>query len=477
MSGVSDRSRRVDEEQHGPRDTSGADRSFSRAILENAHEAFVSMDAGGFITDWNREAERTFGWGREEVIGRVLAETIVPKRYRRAHWDGLQLYLDTGEGPVLGKRLELSAVHREGHEFPVELTISADQSRAGIFHALLHDISARKFSERLLAAQHAVTLALAGATTAEEAMQALLVALGESMEWELGAYWVADTGQDVLRRTASWSTPAIVVEEFERQSGELCLARGEGLPGRAWERSEPVWVGDFTSEPSFPRVEAARRAGLHAAICVPVLRGFEVVGVLEFLSRELRMFDRSMSDVLAAVGQQAGQLMGVLQERQELVARLETLALTDQLTGLANRRAWEESLGRELARAARDIHPACVAVIDLDHFKRFNDEHGHQAGDALLTDAAAAWQGTLRAGDLLARYGGEEFAALFPAWPLETAVTVIERLRAATPAGQTCSAGVAVWNRTETAQELVGRADAALYQAKQTGRDRTVAAE
>jgi diguanylate cyclase (GGDEF)-like protein len=176
------------------------------------------------------------------------------------------------------------------------------------------------------------------------------------------------------------------------------------------------------------------------------------------------------------VGAQVGELLGVLEERQALVTSLARLALTDQLTGLPNRRAWEEALQRELARADRDGHPVCVAVIDLDEFKRFNDEHGHQAGDALLSDTARAWQRQLRASDLLARYGGEEFAALVPAWPLETAVTVVERLRAATPAALTASAGVASWNGRETAMELFARADAALYDAKQRGRNRTVAA-
>lgn len=468
--------RQVHDEGYGTDGSPEPAQSLLRSILDDAHEAFVSMDAGGFITDWNREAERTFGWSREDVIGRVLADTIVPERFRGAHLAGLQRYLETGEGPVLGVRLELSAVHREGHEFPVELTITAVHTDGRpSFHAFLHDISARKFSERLLVAQRAVTHALASAATPAEAIEALLRALGESMDWELGAYWAADTSEGVLRRAASWSAPAIAAEEFERESGELGLARGVGLPGRAWEQREPVWVQDFAAETSFPRMEAARQAGLHAAICVPVLRGGDVVGVIEFLTRDLRLHDRSVSDVLVAVGAQAGQLLGILEERVELLTKLETLALTDELTGLANRRAWDEGLRRELARASRDGHPVCVALIDLDHFKRFNDESGHQAGDALLARVAADWLAVLRAGDFLARYGGDEFAAIFPAQSLETAVSVVRRLLTAMPAGQSCSAGVALWNTTETAVQLVGHADAALYEAKQTGRHKTVA--
>jgi diguanylate cyclase (GGDEF)-like protein len=113
-------------------------------------------------------------------------------------------------------------------------------------------------------------------------------------------------------------------------------------------------------------------------------------------------------------------------------------------------------------------------MLDLDHFKAYNDEFGHQAGDRLLKQAAAAWNAQLRASDTLARYGGEEFALALPACPLEEALIVVERLRAVTPGGQTCSAGVVCWDGAEPPADLVGRADAALYEAKNAGRDRTI---
>ena len=118
--------------------------------------------------------------------------------------------------------------------------------------------------------------------------------------------------------------------------------------------------------------------------------------------------------------------------------------------------------------------PLCVAVFDLDHFKAYNDGHGHPAGDALLAAAATAWRRELRPTDVLARYGGEEFAAVLPACSLADAHVVVERIRAATPHGQTVSAGIAQWNGTEDAPSLVARADAALYAAKAAGRDRAL---
>ncbi len=458
------------------------DEGLLRTIIETAHEAFIMVDRDGLILEFNGAAERTFGFARSEVLGRELATTIMPERYRAAHRAGLRRCVETGAGTIIGQRIELNALHRDGDEFPVELTIS-DARLTGtgtgtgpgevLFHAFLHDISERKLSERVLLATQAMTQAMARADSPEQALGALLATLGESMGWVVGAYWqVAPDG--ALERMASWSDESTRVDEFEALSAELRLARDEGLPGRALGRAEPVWISDFAADDSFPRAQAAHRASLHAAIAVPVLRD-DVIGVIEFFATEVRVRDRSISGALATVGAQIGELLGLLEERQALLSSLERMALTDQLTGLPNRRAWEEALQRELARAGRDGNSVCVAVLDLDEFKRFNDDHGHQAGDALLAEAAHSWQSQLRATDVLARYGGEEFAAVIPAWPLETAVTVVERLREATPSGLTASAGVASWNREETAAELFGRADAALYQAKQSGRNRTVA--
>jgi len=280
-------------------------------ILNSAHEAFVSMDAGGFITEWNHAASQTFGWSRDEAIGSVLADLIIPPELREAHWSGVQRFLETGDGAVLDSRLELGALHRDGHRFPVELTISA---------LLIDD------------------------------------------RWEFHAF---------LRDTS----------------------------------------------------------------------------------------DRTRHEA----------------ERNALIDKLAALARTDELTGLLNRRAWDEELARELARTQREGGHLCVAIIDLDAFKAYNDTHGHQAGDELLRNLASTWKGQLRTTDVLARYGGEEFAVVFRGWPPDTALRIIERLRTHVPAGQTCSAGLVAWDGSESAAEVVGRADDALYEAKAAGRDQTVA--
>ncbi|GIF17036.1 GGDEF domain-containing protein [Actinoplanes teichomyceticus] len=156
--------------------------------------------------------------------------------------------------------------------------------------------------------------------------------------------------------------------------------------------------------------------------------------------------------------------------------RVRELAVTDELTGLPNRRAWNTELPRAVERARRTGVPLTVAVVDIDHFKRFNDAYGHPAGDRLLKEAAAAWQEQLRSVDHLARYGGEEFVLMLPDAAVEQGGAILDRMRRATPLGQTFSAGIATWNGTETSDELTARADAALYEAKNAGRDRIVAA-
>lgn len=147
-----------------------------------------------------------------------------------------------------------------------------------------------------------------------------------------------------------------------------------------------------------------------------------------------------------------------------LSGQVRELAETDTLTGLRNRRAWDAELARELANAARTDQAVSMVLVDLDGFKKVNDAQGHQAGDRLLKETAAAWSGALRSGDLIARLGGDEFGILLSSCTFEGARTTIARLHEAT--GTTFSAGCATWDREETPDQLMYRADKALYETK-----------
>jgi diguanylate cyclase (GGDEF)-like protein/PAS domain S-box-containing protein len=252
----------------------------------------------------------------------------------------------------------------------------------------------------------------------------------------------------------------------------LSLADEGSGPAAAFGRAEAAFVteGDARSEPDRDFLLRSRAL---AALWHPVIRDKAAIGVLAVAWREeitgvsLRL--SSLIDLLAA---EAAVAIG----RADLFGRLEQMARTDDLTGLPNRRAWQEELPTELARAWREDRPLCVAMLDLDHFKDFNDRQGHQAGDRLLKQAAAAWRTSLRPYDTLARYGGEEFSVILPGCTLDDARALVERLREQTPEGETCSAGIAEWDGSEQAEALVGRADAALYRAKRAGRDRSIVA-
>jgi diguanylate cyclase (GGDEF)-like protein/PAS domain S-box-containing protein len=172
---------------------------------------------------------------------------------------------------------------------------------------------------------------------------------------------------------------------------------------------------------------------------------------------------RDLTERLRAEEQKAG-----------LIALLEKTAGTDFLTGVANRRALDTYLISSMAKAQKHDRPLTIAMIDLDHFKAFNDANGHQAGDLYLKEVIVVWRHVLRYESLLARYGGEEFTIIMPDTTAAQAITVMQRLQEVTPAPITCSVGIAQWDGAESADALIGRADRGLYAAKSTGRNRVV---
>jgi diguanylate cyclase (GGDEF)-like protein len=206
---------------------------------------------------------------------------------------------------------------------------------------------------------------------------------------------------------------------------------------------------------------------LRAAICQPVTSHGACIAVLALYFEA----DAPVQEHLPVVELLAGETAMAI-ERHDLLRRLRLEAASDGLTGAANRRAWDEELPRALADARRTGAPVSLVMLDLDHFKLYNDTFGHPAGDALLRNTVSAWRQRLRGTDLLFRYGGEEFVLLLPGCGPAEAMVVAEQLRAVVPAQQTCSAGVGGWNRHEAPEQLLQRVDEALYRAKEAGRNR-----
>jgi diguanylate cyclase (GGDEF)-like protein len=316
--------------------------------------------------------------------------------------------------------------------------------------------------EQDLATMSRVARALA---TAQDAR----VAVCHAARWVTGATAVVlwEPQEDgALIATASAGTP---LPHLRLAPGrEPSLEVGAALTARA------AYCADIATDPrANPRL-ASLEGHPPAAHYEPIVQDAAVIGVLAVgWDDPDRAAPRLAARLLPLVAAEGAESI----ERADQMHQLAALALTDPLTGLGNRRAWDEWIARAVQDAVTDPEPRiAVALLDIDHFKAFNDARGHQDGDRLLKEAGAAWRAHLRPGDRLARYGGEEFAVLLPGCDEPCAAIVIERLRAAMPAGQTCSAGIAQWDGDEDATALVARADAALYAAKQAGRDRAVGA-
>ncbi len=237
---------------------------------------------------------------------------------------------------------------------------------------------------------------------------------------------------------------------------------------RAFYSREPVLIRDVSEDANVSPL-IAQATGLKSILYQPILRQDKPVGILAVgwgtLQGEL---SPRATAVYASLAAEAGAAI----ERADLLWRLDRLARTDELTGLPNRRAWNDVVATALAEQSK---PFSIALLDLDHFKRYNDNRGHIAGDDLLAAAAAAWSANLRKGDVLARYGGEEFALLLPDCLARDAEPIIRRLCQATPGGVTCSAGIAESGASDR-DALMHEADKALYTAKNTGRNRVIAA-
>jgi diguanylate cyclase (GGDEF)-like protein len=286
---------------------------------------------------------------------------------------------------------------------------------------------------------------------------------------------------------------AILLVDPERRTLHMRAARGyasedehadiplgRGITGRCAATASVIVVDDVSREPEYiPGVPGAR-----SELAVPLLADGRVVGVLNAESPEPAAYGREHVRALSVIAQQAAVVLRTAQLHEET----RRLSVTDHLTGLFNRRHFVAALEEHLRRARRYMHTAAVAFVDIDEFKPLNDRHGHNAGDRALQAVAAIMREWTRETDIVARLGGDEFAALLLQVDRTSAQAVIERIRAsvaelllAGPEGEpipmTLSAGIAFFpDDGGEAEWLLGRADAALYEAKRRGRNRVLLA-
>lgn len=273
-----------------------------------------------------------------------------------------------------------------------------------------------------------------------------------------------------LEVVRSWSNCLVPFKAFERSD---CWALRTG-------HSHFVPAGDNTAR-------CVHAEGVnHSYVCIPIVAQGETLGILHFQANadhpQLRESDLSLKNTFAG---QIGLSIANIRLREALRSQ----SIIDALTGLFNRRYLEEILEREVRRATRSEQPVGVMMLDLDHFKNFNDTYGHEAGDAVLREAAAFLKRSVRAEDIVCRFGGEEFVIILPLADANATQGRAERIRSKlheltvlhqgkSVGAVTMSVGVAVLPvHGESSKALLEAADAALYRAKREGRDRVVMAK
>ena len=260
----------------------------------------------------------------------------------------------------------------------------------------------------------------------------------------------------------------------------------------------PLVLDDVTQEVVFRDVPIVQSLGVRAYIGIPlVTEGGQVIGSFCAVDFKPKQWSERDIDILTDLArstmreidlrrlvQELASTNAQLVEQMETITalnqKLEVLSTIDALTGLNNRRAFEDSLAQELALVDRRSTPLSLVIVDVDHFKIINDTYGHATGDKVLQAIAALLTQSARAIDVVARIGGEEFAVILPNTDAASASVVAERMRAAVAndaelnMSLTISLGIATLLKQETASSLFVRADKAMYAAKDGGRNRVV---
>lgn len=456
-------------------------------LYDHAPGGYLSLDADSEVVRINQTARGWLGYHGDAVVGRQLTDILTPGSGRafeeqfhalRERGQTLELELDfvRRDGTILPTHLSATPVHDSDDQWVASRTtlidISARREAEAAREALVRE-SERAASEHLddLTALLSLARDLGRPAVAGDGRSAVCAAARKLTGADVSLFWEPDPGGVFMHASGSAGTGL--------PGGTLiAVPRHGSVPGAVLDGAGACFIGDLSTDNRIAR-ELARRLDLRAGYWQPIVRDSTAagqtatVGVLAVYWRDVR--NDASPRLRTTIELFAAQAAAAI-ERGDLLARLDELARTDGLTGLANRRDFDARVVRDLSSAARTGLPLALVMLDLDHFKRFNDQHGHPAGDEFLRQVAVAWTAQLRPSDTLARYGGEEFAVVLPDCTGEMAVAIADRLRAVVPLGQTSSAGVALWDGREGPSELVGRADRALFGAKAEGRDCTVVA-
>jgi diguanylate cyclase (GGDEF)-like protein len=279
----------------------------------------------------------------------------------------------------------------------------------------------------------------------------------------------------------AWNEPTRMLYEQLKHDG-FEFRNLDNLIGSVIKSKAPV----ISNAPTLDKRSAGIPAGhpsIESFLGLPVFFGNRLVGIVGLANRP-NGFDQELKEVIQPVIDALGQITVARQEREardEAEEQIRRLAATDPLTGIANRRQYNNYLHKWVADSQRHQEPLSLLMMDIDHFKKINDDHGHDTGDKILAEFAKLADSLIRDADLLARWGGEEFAALLPHTDSDAAHRLGERIRTAVESHDfpeihqvTVSIGIATLEPDEDGESLTERADKSLYQAKKMGRNQVV---
>ncbi len=473
-----------------------------REICSGALDGIFCMDDTGKVTVWNGAAEKIFGYRAAEIIGKDIHHVLAPSGLSARYSAEIERFASTGEGSLVGKIVELEAIRADRGMVPIELSVSSFQLN-GKWNAVgvARDISERreiqarlKESKEALEAEHN-SIAEANkmlSVQAEElqshgAQMEYLTQLGEYLQvcatdeetheviGQFGGKLFPDTSGELLifKESKNW---IVRVASW----GEHVAAR-TGFPvGDCWSirLGQPHLYNNGKPGPRCPHIAP----DVIGCLCVPLVLMGEIFGIMHVEWK--KTVDQEDEKLVTRLTGDAALALTNLRLRKQL----EDLSIRDPLTGLFNRRYLEEFFAQELIRSRRKSGALSVVMLDIDHFKRFNDTYGHEAGDAVLYELGKFFKREMRGSDVTCRYGGEEFIVLLPETTVDTAMRRAEQLRKSVKSLHVkfidqilpeinLSMGVASFpGHGDSMEELIRKADMALYAAKEEGRDRVCVA-
>ena len=450
-----------------------------RSVAQSAIDTIISVDSSGNIIFWNRAAEKLFGYSVDEAIGKPLT-IIMPERFHDAYKSRFQRIVSGGESRVIGTTVNLEGLKKEGSEFPVELTLSKWETKKGIFFTgIVRDITVRKLTDEQLVKQSAeakernlelstlykISFAIGRTIDLNELFSSILNTITEldilKVERKGGIFIVQG---DNMTLVSHLGHPESFLDKHKGMKVGDCLC---GLAAKTGE----IIVSNNATDDSCHTIEYPDITP-HGHIVIPLKVANRVLGVLYLYTPCNSEVDEKTINMLIAIGNQ----IGIAIDNAMLYEQTKALSLQDPLTKLANRNLMNVELEKNFARSKRFETPLSIIIMDLDNFKNYNDTHGHIAGDKLLVETANIVTNEVRTIDLVVRYGGEEFLIILPDTEITKACEVAERIRKTieTTTGITISLGISAYQRgkMQKVHDVLKKADDALYQAKQKGKNR-----